>query len=312
MNEIASLTPTLGQTKPRLLIVDDQASNIQLLHHILKNECDISMAKSGEQALELCRRLSPDLILLDVIMPGIDGFDVCRKLKREPLTRDLPVIFVTGRDSSQDEALGLELGAVDFITKPFSAPVVLARVRTHLMLKAQSDLLRQLAYIDGLTGIANRRHFDENLKIEWRRSLRTNTPLAVIMIDIDQFKAYNDHYGHQQGDHCLRQVGHIVREQVQRASDLVARYGGEEFVCLLPDTDLAGALLVADRMGEAIVSQALPHEASAVSPVVTISRGVAALFPVADVDPNTLVQTADKALYDAKRSGRNRTQCQTY
>lgn len=286
----------------RVLVVDDQITNIQLLNHMLKEHYDVSMARSGEQAITLCQRLKPDLLLLDIVMPDMDGFEVCRRLKADPLTRDIPIIFVTGSDSGDDESRALEAGAVDFMTKPLRATSVLARVKIHLTIKAQADLLRQMAFIDGLTGVANRRHFDDTLRSEWRRARRAGNSVGLVMIDIDHFKAYNDRYGHQAGDHCLKQVARRLRDSLRRPGDLLARYGGEEFVCLLADTDLSGAQLVADTLLRSVRQLALGEEPGV---SITISCGVSAAIPLHDDGYELLKSAADGALYQAKSAGRN-------
>ena len=300
----------LAGERKRVLVVDDQITNIQLLNHILQPFVDVSMARDGLQAIALCGQVRPDLVLLDIIMPGIDGIEVCKRLKADPATRDIPVIFVTGRDTGEDEAEGLDAGAVDFITKPFRAPAVVARVRNHLLLKAQADLLRQMAFIDGLTGVFNRRRFDEALDVEWRRARRNGEPLALVMIDVDHFKLYNDQFGHQAGDDCLRQIAVAMRRCLRRPGDLLARYGGEEFICLLPGTDVDGARIVADALGEAVEALALKAAPAASHPQVTISRGVAATTVSDDDGSTALKQAADTALYQAKHSGRNCTAAQ--
>ena len=295
--------------RPRILVVDDQPTNIQTLYQVLKGEYDVAMATDGSQAIELCQRRPPDLVLLDVVMPGIDGFEVCRRLKTDPATRDVPVIFVTARDSTEDETLGLEVGAVDFIAKPVNPPVVRARVRTHVALKRQAVLLRSMAFNDGLTGVANRRWFDERLQVEWLRCRRNKLPLSLILLDLDHFKAYNDRYGHQSGDDCLRAVAGAMKSRLGRPADLLARYGGEEFVCLLPETPIEGARAKAEDLGRAVLELNLPHADSSTAPVVTISRGVATAAPALDGTQNDLLQRADEKLYAAKRAGRNRTEC---
>jgi diguanylate cyclase (GGDEF)-like protein len=291
---------------PRLLVVDDQPVNIQVLYEIFRADHEVFMASSGQQALEACFRDPPDLILLDVVMPGMDGHEVCRQLKADPATREIPVIFVTAQESPAEETQGLSLGAVDFISKPVNPAVVRARVKAQLTLKRQSDLLRSLAFIDGLTGIANRRRFDESLEKEGRQSLRNQTPLSLIMIDIDHFKQFNDAYGHQEGDYCLRHIANSLNRCVGRPHDLVARYGGEEFVCLLPDTDLTGALTKADDLAQAIKDLAIPHQHSSAGSIVTISQGVAVATINDDFSTDTLLAAADELLYEAKGQGRNR------
>lgn len=302
------MTPPVPGERPRILVVDDQPTNIQTLYQVLKGDYDVAMATDGSQAIALCQRRPPDLVLLDVVMPGLDGFEVCRRLKQDQATRDVPVIFVTARDSTEDETQGLEVGAVDFITKPVNPPVVRARVRTHIDLKRQADLLRSMAFNDGLTGVANRRWFDERLQIEWLRCRRNKLPLSLVLLDLDHFKAYNDHYGHQAGDDCLRAAAAAMKSRLGRPADLLARYGGEEFVCLLPETPAEGARAKADDLGRAVLDLALAHAGSATAPVVTISRGVATAAPAVDGSPSELLARADERLYAAKRAGRNRTE----
>ncbi len=288
-----------------VLIVDDQPSNIQILYRIFQGEYELHAATSGVHALEFCRTTPPDLILLDVMMPDMDGLAVCRVLKAEADTRDIPIIFVTAQSSPDDETMALETGGVDFITKPVNPLVVRVRVRTHLMLKTQSDYLRSLVFLDGLTGVANRRRFDEALAIEWRQSLRRGQPLGLLMIDIDFFKRYNDHYGHQAGDVCLQTVAQTLLTQMHRPHDLVARYGGEEFVCLMPECQVSDALAKAEALRKAVQDRQLPHIGSSVQPWVTLSVGVAVIQASADSSPEALIRQADEGLYSAKAKGRN-------
>ena len=225
----------LPEVRPRLLMVDDEPLNIQTLYQAFAADHQVFIATNGAQALSLCAAKHPDLVLLDVDMPGMDGYEVCQRLKADVALRDIPVIFVTGHTDEAAETRGLDAGAVDFITKPINPKIVRARVKTHLTLKAQSDLLRQWVYTDGLTGVRNRRYFDERVAEEWGRAQREQRPLSVVLLDIDYFKRYNDHYGHQAGDDCLRRVGATLKASLKRQGDMVARYGGEEFVCLLPN-----------------------------------------------------------------------------
>ncbi|SDM40209.1 response regulator receiver modulated diguanylate cyclase [Oryzisolibacter propanilivorax] len=300
-------SPSPPQARPRLLVVDDQPINIQALHRVFQADYEVCMATSGAQALEFCRhhRL-PDVILLDVLMPGMDGLQVCRRLKADPLTADIPVIFVTGLTSPEEETAALEAGGVDFISKPVNPAVVRARVRTQLTIKAQSDHLRSLAFLDGLTGIANRRRFDEALATEWRSALRCGEPLALLMIDIDHFKRYNDHYGHQAGDACLQAVARTIERHAARPHDLAARYGGEEFVCLLAGSTLAGAQAKAEALRQAVADLRQAHADSPVAPHVTVSVGVAVQLPAPGGEADALLAAADAALYQAKHAGRDR------
>lgn len=294
------------ERKPRLLVVDDQPTNIQVLYRVFADDCQVFMATSGEQALHTAREEAPDVILLDVMMPDMDGYEVCRQLKQDSATRDIPVLFVTAHHEAQEEARGLACGAVDFITKPIHPAVVRARVHTHLTLQRQTEVLKRLVFIDALTHAFNRRYFDERLAEEWARAQRTGRPLGLILIDVDYFKQFNDVNGHQRGDDALRQVAQALKGTILRPGDVVCRYGGEEFACLLPDTDLDGALQVAQRMKLAVRDLAIGHPASAVAEVLTISAGVAVRTPTSRGDAAALLALADAQLYRAKAEGRAR------
>jgi len=292
-----------------VLIVDDQPANIHALARLLKEDYQVLAATSGAKALSLAEgEKRPDIILLDIMMPEMDGYEVCRRLKNNPATMDIPVIFVTAKDESGDEARGFDLGAVDYIAKPFHNAVVKARVRTHAQLKIRTDMLEQLAMVDGLTGIANRRSFNENLDYEWKRAARSSRLVSLIMMDIDHFKAYNDNYGHGAGDDCLQRVAMALQTVLQRPSDMIARYGGEEFVALLPETDDMGAAEVAEAFRKAVANFSLPHAFSPVADHVTISLGHATRPASPDYPPRKLLESADQALYRAKESGRNQVQ----
>jgi diguanylate cyclase (GGDEF)-like protein len=296
----------------RILIVDDATTNIKVLGEGLRTDHQVIFATNGADALRLASTAPrPDLILLDVVMPGMDGYEVCERLKRDDVTRGIPVIFITARSEVDDETRGLELGAVDYITKPFSMAIVRARVRTHLELKRHRDTLARLSQIDGLTGIANRRRFDEVLDLEWRRASRETRGLTLLMIDIDHFKSFNDRYGHLAGDDCIRQVAATLSSTATRAADFVARYGGEEFACLLPGMEPNTVVDFAEKIRMSVEALEIPHAASA-SGVVTISLGAATVLSgvrLARWEPAALIERADRALYDAKAAGRNRSRC---
>jgi diguanylate cyclase (GGDEF)-like protein len=298
--------PEVASQRPRLLVVDDQPVNIQVIHKVLGRECQVLMATSGRQALEICHSQLPDLMLLDVDMPEMDGFEVCQLLKADPLTQHIPIIFVTSHNDSGSETKGLDLGAVDFISKPINASVLKARVKSQLLLKFQSDVLRNLVFFDGLTGVYNRRFFDQQLAREWARTNRSGAPLSVILLDVDFFKRFNDRYGHQAGDECLRQIAEVLKTGLRRAADVVARYGGEEFVCLLPDTTLDQAMEIAQQLEAQIRSHGIAHEDSEVDRVVTISLGVASGVGHKSGEQE-LLALADQQLYQAKKSGRGRS-----
>jgi diguanylate cyclase (GGDEF)-like protein len=292
--------------RPKILIADDQPTNIRVLYELFRDQCDVFMATNGAQTIQICRAELPDLILLDVVMEDIDGHEVCRRLKADSLTNAIPIMFVTSQNHEADEVIALGLGAVDFITKPINPVIVRARVRTHLTLKLQGDLLRASALLDGLTGVANRRKFDEDVQTDWRQCLRETAPLSLVLIDIDYFKLYNDRYGHQAGDNCLKLVAKALAETLRRPYDKLARYGGEEFACLLPKTELAGASAIAERMQTRVSELRVEHLGSDVDQVVTISLGVASMVPTPSITPELLLKAADQQLYEAKRTGRAR------
>ena len=292
--------------RPKILIADDQPTNIRVLYELFRDQCDVFMATNGAQTIQICRAELPDLILLDVVMEDIDGHEVCRRLKADSLTNAIPIMFVTSQNHEADEVIALGLGAVDFITKPINPVIVRARVRTHLTLKLQGDLLRASALLDGLTGVANRRKFDEDVQTDWRQCLRETAPLSLVLIDIDYVKLYNDRYGHQAGDNCLRLVAKALAETLRRPYDKLARYGGEEFACLLPKTELAGASAIAERMQTRVSELRVEHLGSDVDQVVTISLGVASMVPTPSITPELLLKAADQQLYEAKRTGRAR------
>lgn len=289
----------------RILVVDDAMENVQILYGALQDEHEVLFALSGEKALEIARAQLPDLILLDAMMPGKDGYAVCAELRQAAETRDIPVIFITALKSPEDETRALAAGAADFITKPVNAAVVRARVRTQLTVKRQADALRALSLTDGLTGVANRRAFDERLDTEWRRCARARQPMSLILVDIDHFKLYNDHYGHQAGDASLKLAANAMRLAAGRPQDLVARYGGEEFAVLLPQVSAQGAERVALKLLAELEAMAIPHEAAPTPGRLTVSMGIASVVPGQHSSAMELVQAADAGLYDAKAAGRN-------
>ena len=289
-----------------LLIVDDDKHNRLLLTELFEGEYKIIQAKNGLQALERARAHAPDLILLDVLMPEMDGMAVIRALKRDDATRHIPVIFITALDSAADEELGLDLGAVDYIAKPFHPPIARVRVRNHLQIVHQRRLLEQIAALDGLTGIPNRRRFDEALAQEWSRCQRSGLPLSLIVADVDQFKQYNDTLGHAAGDRVLQDVAAALRQAARRPGDLAARYGGEEFVLLLPETDAPQAQQLADGLLQRMAARKLPHPAASAAPCVTLSLGGITTIPASNEVAPDFFERADAALYQAKAQGRNR------
>lgn len=295
----------MKKTRAKVLIVDDEPIIMEILSQELSAEHDILQASSGKRALELSQAGRPDLILLDISMPDMDGFEICRRLKRNSTTMNIPIIFVTAFDSEEDEVKGLELGAVDYLTKPFNMALVKVRIKNQLQLKKKSDLLEQLASLDGLTEIPNRRQFNIMFDSEWRRASRKHYPLSLFMIDIDFFKQFNDLYGHAAGDQCLISVAQELDRQVQRGGDFVARFGGEEFVIIAPDTDQQQAQVFAEKLRTGIEALAITHNKSTCADRVTISLGVATISPNKDMSRESLLQSADEQLYVAKKGGRN-------
>lgn len=291
-----------------ILVVDDTPANLSLMSNLLKDTYKVKVANRGERALEIAASdTPPDLILLDIIMPGMDGYEVCRRLKAQASTKDIPIIFITAMADVENESMGFALGAVDYISKPFNKTVVKARIRVHMQLKRQSRLLENLVFMDALTEIPNRRALDQTFEQEWARCARTGLPLSYILMDIDLFKQFNDHYGHGFGDECLVRVAKALHSCVQRPSDCVGRYGGEEFAAILANTDLEDALHVAKCLHASVAALQIPHAHSTVHPQVTISIGVATAHPVAGLSPQMLSETADRMLYEAKNTGKNTT-----
>jgi diguanylate cyclase (GGDEF)-like protein len=292
--------------KYSILLVDDEKANLLVLNTLLAAEYTIFTAKSGEEALSRAAEDPPDLILLDIILPGMDGFEVLRRLKESPDTRSIPVIIITGLQSDADEEKGLLLGAVDYITKPVKNAIVIARVKTHIQIVHQMRIIERLGLVDPLTDIANRRCFDDRIGIEWRRAVREEKPIAFLMMDVDKFKNYNDTWGHPQGDVLLKAMARIFTSAARRPGDLAARLGGEEFGVLLPDTELEAALKVAEYIRSRIEKKRIPVADGKMETGATISIGVVSLVPSRDMLIADFFSAADRYLYAAKEGGRNR------
>ena len=290
-----------------LLMVDDDPLVIQLIGRILTPMANVRFATNPGDAWRLINSAPPDLILLDAQLGDFSGLQLLADLQAAAPLHDIPVIFVTSHDDEALEVAALERGAVDFITKPVRAAPLLARVRTQLENRRLTRQLRQMAAQDGLTGLHNRRAFDEALDRAWRHAQRSASTLSLLMLDVDCFKAFNDHHGHQAGDDCLRRVAQSLQNLVQRPGDFLARYGGEEFVMLLPGTTADGATYLAKRALQTVSHLKIEHGHSTAASHVTVSIGVAtADRPGQDDSPASLVHAADEALYEAKRQGRAR------
>ena len=318
-----------------ILIVDDSSLIRRILARLLAQAgyTTVTHADSGASARAALGMdggepvAAFDLILMDMMLPDTDGITLIRTLAARPETRDIPIIMVTGEQNDEILSEAFAAGAMDFINKPVLTIPLWARVGSALRLKHETDRriarereleasqaklaeanaeLERISLTDGLTGVANRRHFDQRLRDEWLRATREGTPLALLLADVDHFKRYNDTYGHQLGDRCLAAVAGALRDQTGRSSDFVARYGGEEFAVVLPNTEIDGAAAVGERLRAAVAALAIPHSASSAGPIVSLSLGAAVAHPTAGATETTLITTADAALYRAKETGRNR------
>ncbi len=292
---------------PRILVLDRDEASVRLIVEQMRN-AQVEIAPDFKTLVaSALQQGMPDLVLVDTdLLGGIDSTDWWRDSTDSDLDIAVPVIFVSDDHSTQAEVSAFDAGAADFITKPFHPRVLQARLNMHLKARRSQIQLNNIARIDALTSICNRREFDLRLMSEWGRSARAGKSLALLMIDVDHFKQYNDQHGHLRGDECLVSVARILSDCMQRSSDLVARYGGEEFVALLPETDTEGAVAVAEFCRNSVEEAAIAHVTSNVAPVVTVSIGVAAMMPLYDKSSTLLLEQADISLYQAKQGGRNR------
>lgn len=296
---------------PLVLVVDDSQTQRAIISEYLKPlGCDVVLAASGEEALIKVSEQVPDLIIMDVEMPGLNGFESCKAIRGFLQDNWVPIVYLTGRTDPADLVEGLNVGGDAYITKPVHQDVLVAISKAMLRVSSvQSELLKankkldEVAHFDALTQVMNRRGYEDMLDRLWKDHDRRNTPLSILLMDIDFFKKYNDGYGHIKGDECLRDVAQVLKKELKRPIDVLARYGGEEFVVLLPDTDLEGAKLVGSRFIQAMAKANIPHEFSDAESHVTVSIGAAQ--KQSDQAPTDLLQTADKALYKAKEAGRN-------
>jgi diguanylate cyclase (GGDEF)-like protein len=302
--------PMTDETLPTVLIVDDDRVNRAALAELLREDARLVLAKDGPSALQrLAEEEDVSLILLDISMPGMDGYEVLSRVRADKRTADISVIFITGSTEAQDEERGLLLGAADYVSKPIRPAIVRARIRNHLKLAMQHRELERLSQQDGLTGIANRRHFDKALDRSCRHAHRTGETLGVAIFDVDHFKQYNDRYGHAAGDEALRQVARVLAGSARRPYDVVARYGGEEFVMIAPGAANLETLL--DQMRRGVLELAIPHDASPSARVLTVSGGGVVAAGAAAGDPAALLAQADLLLYRSKQGGRNRVLVET-
>lgn len=291
----------------RILIADDDPVSLYLLSNVFTEEgFTVNCVKSGEEALNTVLSFRPDIIVLDIVMKGMYGYEVCERLKANRETADIPVVFISSREDVEAEISGLRAGGIDFITKPFNPAIVRMRVSNYIELKKTRDNLEHMSITDQLTGLFNRRYFDKMLNSELRRSSRSHDCLSMLMIDVDKFKLYNDCNGHLAGDECLKLICQTVRRSFRRVGDLVSRYGGEELAVLLPTTPLTSAVMLAENTRKNVEDLHILYSGLPENGFVTISVGVAAMTPEPGANPQLLLNDADKALYQAKTKGRNR------
>jgi diguanylate cyclase (GGDEF)-like protein len=295
------------ESDPRanILIVDDVPGNIKTLAEVLRGEYRILVATSGKKALETVVSQPVDLILLDLVMPEMDGYEVCEKLNENSETAGIPVIFVTAQGEEVKESQGFSMGAKDYITKPASPTILKARIKVHLEAKKQREDLENLTIVDELTGVANRRHFDQLLDQEWRRAVRTSLSMAILMIDIDFFSRYIEHFGVKEGEKCLSKLAQTLKANLMRSTDLLARYEGREFVALLPQVEHHGGAITAQRLQKCIEGLKIPNPQSPISDTITISLGCASMMPTRGSSPQPMLEAAIAKLAQAKEQGYN-------
>lgn len=289
----------------KVLIIDDEKANLKILSGILNQEVEVILAKDGKTGLLKAKENKPDLILLDIVMPKLSGFEVIEKLKNNPQTSNIPVIFVTGQLGVKQEEQGLELGACDYIQKPFHVEILKARVRLHLRMSKQRDLLEKLANIDPLTSIANRRLYDQTFNLQWNKAIENQSTFSLVVIDIDDFKKYNDFYGHAAGDRALEKVATSISDNLACSECFLARYGGEEFVALLPNLSSDEAVKLMQSCLKRVEELKITHDPSTKHEFLTISIGGVSYLPIVESCQDTLLKIADDMLYEAKYNGKN-------
>ena len=298
-----------NRTLADILIIDDDNTVVMALNKALNKIGRIRFASDAKQAFLMIEERHPDLILLDVELPDIGGLEVCSILKSAPDTESIPILFITSHTEVGFEEKVFDVGAADYIVKPLKPRVVAARVQTHLDYSLAIRLLEKQAHTDSMTGLANRRTFDERLIVELERARREQEPLTVAILDIDEFKKYNDHFGHIEGDDCIKNIALALANSLKRSTDLAARYGGEEFAFILPNTDVEGARILLSGLLKSIEQLNLTHAPEAKYDVVTISVGYSTVIPeqkyANDLDDWAVVKAADHALYESKQNGRN-------
>ncbi|MDH5718111.1 MAG: diguanylate cyclase [Spirochaetia bacterium] len=299
--------------KASLLVVDDKELNLKIMKEILSSEYKICTAKNGRAALSLAKEKKPDLVLLDIDMPEMDGYETCTCFKQDNELKEIPIIFVTSMDEERDEEKGLSLGAIDYIPKPVRPSILRARVRNHLELKKHRDLLYKDSCIDSLTGLANRRKFDEYFNEIWKKAQADSLLVSLVLFDVDWFKKFNDSYGHSKGDECLIKIAAELNKCAKNYQDVfVARFGGEEFAAVSTNKTLNETIKMTEKMRKAVENLKISHEVCNREKFVTISAGISVVIPNLSIEIKTLFNAADEALYKAKKKGRNRLETITF
>lgn len=294
-------------TKARILIIDDSALIVNILRDILITEYEVHTVNDFQDSINIVKQVNPHLILLDIVMPKISGFEIIKMIKKDPMIYDIPIIFISGLKETVNESKAFELGAVDFITKPFHPSIVKARVKTHIQLYLYRKQIEGLAWSDGLTGLYNRRGYEFYIKKSWTKAKREKKPLSLMMIDIDCFKLYNDTYGHLQGDEVLKVIAESIVQGIDDTEGNIAvRYGGEEFLIILPDVQKDDAIKIAQNIFDNIKALRIIHESSKVAKYVTVSLGGVTIIPDEKTSITSVLNMADQMLYIAKKNGRNK------
>ena len=291
----------------KICLIDDDMTSLTTIRNMLKSSYTVYPSPSAAKFFELIEEVTPDLILMDVDMPKMNGYEAVKRLKEDDRFKDIPVIFLAAEIDEQSELKGFELGAVDYFTKPFHPSIVKARVATHLTIVEQKRIIDKISLTDTLTKIPNKRSFESYLDSEWKRAIREDLPISILMIDADHFKNFNDNYGHQQGDAALQALAHVIDTSIRRGADFAARLGDDEFAVLLPNTYPDGVLRVAENIRENVESAIIPRiDDASLGLHITVSIGGASMMPDSDSSLDDFVKQANDALRKAKEADRNK------
>lgn len=294
----------MSNARHALLTITRDQGMVETLRETIGPDQPVKSVNSVEEAIAQAQEEEPGLILLDMMVADLEVNNICQKLKGAPRTSGIPILLVAPSD--EEAVRGLEQGANDYLLSPIQPLVARNRLRSYLDLGRCIEALRRFSLIDGVMGIANRKRFDEFLTLEWRRNSRNRTPLSIVLMDLDHFRAYNEHYGTTAGDECLKRIAAAFQDATQRPGDLVASYTKGGFACVLPETDSLGAVSVAERMRAELATLAIPHAKSTTASILTMSVGTATRIPTGDMEPEDLIAIAERFLGEAKRAGRNR------